>query len=67
MTEYMKANITTNTFTVGGGRFIGSEKGTIAFRSIEQLERIIAESKKAALDKHNLDIDIIIDSIEPLD
>lgn len=64
--EYMKANVTINRFYAGDGVFIDSEKSAIAFRDLEQLERIVDSMKKHSLESNNIEIDVIIDSIENL-
>ncbi len=64
--DYMKANVTINRFYAGDGVFIDSEESEIAFRDLEQLERIVDSMKKHSLESDNIEIDVIIDSIENL-
>lgn len=64
--EYMKANVTVNRFYAGDGVFIDSEKTEIAFRDLGQLTRIVDSMKKHSIESDNVEIDVIIDSIENL-
>lgn len=64
--DYMKANITVNRFYAGDGVFINGEKSAIAFRNLEQLERIMESMKNHSLESENVRLDIIIDSIEDM-
>lgn len=64
--DYMKANVTINRFYAGDGVFIDSEKSAIAFRNLEQLERIMDSMKSHSIESENIELDIIIDSIEDM-
>lgn len=61
--DYMKANVTVNRFYAGDGAFIDSEKTEIAFRDLEQLERIMETKKNRSMENENIQLDIIVDSI----
>lgn len=64
MTKYMKANIAVNEFLTGNGKFIGAYRDAFLFKDMGQARRIIQEMKDNSLDKKNIKLDVIIESIE---